>query len=353
MMAEIHLGISNGDRVSIPLFHTLIAGQTQLSGKTTTIKALAPEASEVEDVSVLIFDTKPTGQEYPEYPQIPVCYQHTTDSLVLMGLLESIFRRRLTPYYSTLNRLTDNAQTLEDMRSNAVKMEETARSGFVKDACHTLADLLRRLIAEIEGIEMVPILVSRKGVHVMAINRLSIEAQQLVLKTAFEQGIRGSNHANKIFIIDESWRFLPEGYSSACKRAVQDMITQGAKTKRFVWLATQFLAPTDKDPLKGMPLKLLGRQDHTTEIEHTLKLIPEGKRTYQPEDIMRLKKGEFIYVNMEGYAKKVYVTPPWERQIEQLARAPGLDEVTQVAEDDSEFWLGVSARLERLEAKVK
>ena len=89
-MAEIHLGISNGDRVSIPLFHTLIAGQTQLSGKTTTIKALAPEASEVEDVSVLIFDTKPTGQEYPEYPQIPVCYQHTTDSLVLMGLLECI-----------------------------------------------------------------------------------------------------------------------------------------------------------------------------------------------------------------------------------------------------------------------
>ena len=313
-MNEIYMGKSNGEEVYTTLFNMLITGQTQLSGKTTTIKALAPEAVDEYGIDVLIFDSKPTGREFPEYPAIPIVYEPTTDALILIGLLESIFRRRLTPFYSTLARLTEGADDLGDILKNAVKMEEKAKSGFIKDACHTLADLIRRLQKELEGKYLVSELSATRGIHVMPINELSVEAQQLVIRTAFRQALSRSMHKNKIMVIDEAWRFLPESFSSACKRDIYDYATQGAKTKRFVWLATQFLAPTDKDALKAMPIKLLGRQDHATEVEHTLRAIPGYKGAFKPEDIMKLKKGEFIFVDIEGSTKKVYVQPPWERE---------------------------------------
>ena len=320
-MKWIYIGKSNGEEVGTSLFNMLITGQTQLSGKTTTIKALAPEVVSKFHNDVLIFDSKPTGREFPEYPAIPVVYEPTTDPLILLGLLESIFRRKLTPFYSTLSRLTEDAKDLDDILKNAVKMEEKAKSGFIKDACHTLADLIRRLKKELEGRELSDELKIYRGrnyrepkIWVMPINDFSIEAQQLVIRAAFEKALKRSEFANLLIVIDEAWRFLPESFSSACKRAIYDYATQGAKTGRYVWLATQFLAPTDKDALKAMPIKLLGRQDHATEVEHTLRAIPGYKGAFKPEDIMKLKKGEFIFVDIEGATKKVYVVPPWERE---------------------------------------
>jgi hypothetical protein len=38
--------------------------------------------------------------------EVPVCLRATTDGFVLIGLLESMFRRGLTPYHATLNDIT-------------------------------------------------------------------------------------------------------------------------------------------------------------------------------------------------------------------------------------------------------
>jgi hypothetical protein len=42
----IHLGyeVGTGEPVSIPLAHTFVTGQTQLSGKTTTLRAIVVKA---------------------------------------------------------------------------------------------------------------------------------------------------------------------------------------------------------------------------------------------------------------------------------------------------------------------
>jgi hypothetical protein len=314
----VHLGVPadefNGRQIVHPetpvdleIFHTLFSGQTNLSGKTTTIKTLLPRVIE-EGYTVLVFDTKPTVREFEGYHDIPLCYKPTTDALVLIGLLESVRKSRLSPYYATLSRLTEGAKNLNDIVENAEEMEKNSRSGFIKDAAHTLADLIRRLQLELEGLFLTSGLsLEREQVNVMSLNGLSVETQQLIVKSAFEAALK---HKRLILVLDEGWRFLPEQYSSACKRAIQDVVTQGAKTGLFFWMATQFLAPTDKDAMKAMANKLIGRQDHPTEVKHSQDLIPDGKKAWPNKAVMTLKRGEFIFVPMDGETRKIYVDNP-------------------------------------------
>jgi hypothetical protein len=129
----------------------------------------------------------------------------------------------------------------------------------------------------------------------MPINDFSLEAQQLIMKNSFEDLLRIYKRKT-IGVIDESFKFLPQGYSSAATRAVMNVITQGAKTGLYTWIATQFLAVTDKDPLKACAVKFLGTQDHITEVKHTLDLIPEARSKFSADDIMKLKLGHWILV---------------------------------------------------------
>ena len=306
------MDLKTGEDVQLEIFHTLFTGQTNLSGKTTTIKALIPEALKL-GYTILVFDTKEIRREWEGYHDIPLCYQPTTDPLVLIGLLEGIFERRITNYYSTLSRVTSSAKTLEDVISNTEKMEEQSHVGFIKDACHTLADLLARLNRELRGLRLSTKLELKQGVlNVMPINSLSPEAQQLVIKTAFEELLRHHNH-KVIAIIDEAFKYLPQKYSSACKRPVQDVVTQGAGTKLFVWLATQFIAPTDKDAMKACAVKILGRQDVKEELEATQEKIPGGSGLFKKQQIMTLQPGQFIYVSLSEPPRMVYVFPPEKR----------------------------------------
>lgn len=343
-MTELLLGkVAGGgnlDLVFIEPFHTLFAGQTNLSGKTTTIRALLPDLVDA-GYTVIILDTKPTVREFEGYHEIPVCYQETMDSLVLLGLVESILRRRLTNFYATLGRAMVGAKGPKDIIINLRKLSE-GKGGWVADAAWTLADGLERLQVDLERHEMVPHLQVVDGtVNVMAVNGLSDETQQLVMKTVFEEALHRHNRRT-VLVIDEAWRFLPQEYSSACKRAVQDVVTQGAKTELFVWLATQFLAPTDKDAMKSCANKLLGRQDQDAEVQHTVKAIPMDVRKKFEPLIMKLKPGEFIFVPKQGTTQRVHVIPPEMRGV-----------VAFVPEPLEEDWSEFGPRLETLEAKLK
>jgi len=281
--------------VEIEPFHYAIVGQTQYSGKTTLIKRLATWAEEI-GYKILIMDTKETVEDYAGFGrEIPVVLRETTDSFVLIGLLESMFRRRLTPYYATLSRITEGAKGFQDIISRAKEMEAKTRSSWLRDACRVLYDLLERLQAETSKVKTVPTLQLHEGINRMVINDFSLEAQQLIVKNAFEDALRRYKQ-RLILVLDEAFKFIPQGYSSPATRAVMQVITQGAKTGLYTWISTQFLAVTDKDPLKACAIKFLGTQDHTTEIKHTLDLIPEARARFSKDDIMRLKLGHWILV---------------------------------------------------------
>jgi len=287
--------VPSGKGVQLEPFHYAIIGQTQFSGKTTLIKRLADWAAS-QGFTVLVFDTKETEADYEGFgKEVPVVLRETTDSFVLIGLLESMFKRKLTHYYATLSRLTEAAKGFDDIIKRAKEMEASTRSSWLKDACRVLYDLLERLKSETSKVETVQQLKLYPGINRMPINEFSLEAQQLIVKNAFEDALRFYKR-KLILVIDEAFKFLPQGYSSAATRAVMNVITQGAKTGLYVWIATQFLAVTDKDPLKACAVKFLGTQDHITEVKHTLDLIPEARGKFSTDDIMKLKLGHWILV---------------------------------------------------------
>lgn len=303
--------MTSGEDVRLEVYHTLLTGQTGLSGKTTTTLSLLDQVVG-RGYTALVFDSKPTRREFLGFHDVPVCYRATNDPLILMPLLESIFQgRKLTREFTVLSRITETGSDLLDFAQNAVEMEKLSRSGWVKDAAHKLANLLRRLDKELKGLDLVEDLALEKGsVNVMPLNRMSPDAQQLVVKTAFELALKFWPR-RLILVLDEAFRFLPQKRGSACKFAIQDLITQGAATELFVWMNTQFLVTTEKDPMRAMPNKILGRQDHNLEIEATLELIPPRVKI-TTDDIMSLHKGEFIFVPLDPDApvRKVYVYPP-------------------------------------------
>lgn len=168
----------------------------------------------------MIFDTKETEDDYAGFgSEVPVCLRETTESFVLIGLLESMFKRRLTPYYATLSRLTEAAKGFSDIIKRAKELEAKTKSSWLRDACRVLYDLLERLQNETSKVKTVPQLKLYPSINRMVINDFSLEAQQLIMKNSFEDLLR--IHKRKtIGVIDESFKFLPQGYSSAATRAV-------------------------------------------------------------------------------------------------------------------------------------
>lgn len=319
------------DSDELQVFHTLITGQTNLAGKTTAIRTLVPRLVR-EGFTVLIFDTKPTVREFEGYHDIPLCYKPSTDPLILLGLAESIAQRRMSPFFATLARASESASDMGEIIRNLEKAEQSAKSGFIKDACYSLVNILRRLETELADYSLSSTLDMESGrVNVMALNSLSSEAQQLVIKTAFELALKHHNRRT-VLVIDEAFRFLPQAYSSACKKPVQDVITQGAKTGLFVWLATQFIATTEKDAIKGMANKLLGRQDDPTEIKATLERLRETK--VSSDDLMTLKRGEFIFVPIDGKVRKIYVPMLEEMRNSERPKEPQRRVVSQPSKID-------------------
>jgi len=309
-MTDFLFTVPSGEPVTLEPFHFAITGQTQFSGKTTLVKSLAEWAAEL-GYKVLIFDTKETAEDYAGFGhEVPVCLRETTDSFVLIGLLESMFRRRLTPYYATLSRISEGAEGFDDIISRAKQYEQKTRSGWLKDACRILYDLLERLKAQTVRVETVPQLQLDHDINRMVINEFSLEAQQLIVKNAYEDLLRIYKRKT-IPVIDEAFKFIPQGYSSAATRAIMNVITQGAKTGLYCWISTQFLAITDKDPLKACAFKFLGTQDHPTEQKHTLELIPGGRGKYTADDVANLKLGHFILVRKRPRDVRVVYALPY------------------------------------------
>jgi hypothetical protein len=325
--------VPSGEPVSIEPFNYAIAGQTQFSGKTTLLKRLAMWAAE-EGFRVLIFDTKDTGEEYSGFGrQISVCMRETTDPFVLIGLLESIFRRRLTRYYATLTRVTEGAEDFDDMIKKSKELESKTRSSWLKDACRVLYDLLERLKAETRKVETVPELQLQDGINRMVINDFSLEAQQLIIKNAFEDALRKYKR-DLILVLDEAFKFIPQGYSSAATQAIMQVITQGGRTRLFTWISTQFLAITDKDPLKACPFKFLGTQDHITEVKHTLDLVPEAKGRFTTDDVMKRKVGHWILVRKRPMDVRVVYSAPLDVPVEEARKVARGELTPEIIRDD-------------------
>jgi intein/homing endonuclease len=258
---------------------------------------------------IRVHNTKQNRADFDTFgEEIPICLRETTDSLTILWLLESIMRRKLSQQYATLTRCADGTKNFQEVLDNAIELEANSRPGFIKDAAKVLIDLLQRLIDQTKNRDTTPKLELKYPINRITMNKFSLEGQQMILKTAFEDALE---FEKLIMVLDESSKFLPQKYHSACGQAINFFVTQGAVSGDFLWMSTQFLATTSKEQMKAMDVKILGRQSHDTECEHTLDLIPKiGGQKWSNENIMQLKLGHFVVV-AENLVKTVYTVPEY------------------------------------------
>jgi hypothetical protein len=317
--------IGSGNRVNIPVNHTVVLGQTQLSGKTTTLEAMVMRSG----LRAISFITKPGEKGFRQQAQIPPFFSESTSSEYwkyvvaivenLMGDGRESFRLgwqergwivKLCQDYEREKTKSLPAykwkkpKTLSDLLANVEKALPQLR-GTSEMVCFQLREYLRPAIEEIEDIEFSDKLNLQPGINVMNITRLSDGLKALVIRSVIEQVHK---HGRKtVVIIPEAWKFIPEGRSTPVKLALEGLIREGAGVGNFVWMDSQDLRGVDKKLLRSVIVWLFGVQRQRNEVANTLDSIPDHPKPSATE-IMQLGKGEF-YVCYGSTLLRTYVQP--------------------------------------------
>src|SRR3990167_7597963 len=88
---NIHLGyeVGTGNKVEIPLRHLAVTGQTQLSGKTTTLEALISRSG----LRAVAFVTKRAESGFQNAHTIPPYFRERADWQFVRSILEATMRQ--------------------------------------------------------------------------------------------------------------------------------------------------------------------------------------------------------------------------------------------------------------------
>lgn len=280
--------IGTAKEVKIPIFHQLVTGQTRLSGKTTLLKALARQAAE-RGFKILVVDSKTNFADFESFGQeVPVCLQESMDSLIIIGLLESIFRRKITVYYATLTRLAENAKTYEDVIRNAEQLRDKS-SGFQRDACAALIDLLKRLQLQTTKVKTTATLTLPYQINRMSINDFDLEAQQLIVKSTLDEALR--KFKKLIVILDEAYKFClskdtdvltERGWKQFPKLTMDDVVlTLNQNKNELEYQKIQDIIVQDfkgyLNHVNGKTVDILATEDHRHVIERNIRTKKNGK----------------------------------------------------------------------------
>jgi len=330
-MIPLGYELGSGARVKIPLNHTVVLGQTQLSGKTTTLEAMVTRS----DVKAIGFITKPGESSFRLQTQIPAFFSESTQeefwkhvvamleyrSEVKLGWRErGVVIKLCQDYKKEGSRIGMTAagkskrerlkyswkapKTLAEFLANVNAYQEYARSSE-EMICIQLREFLKPVIREIELTPFNDKLQLARGINVMDITELSDGLKSLVIRSVIEWVHK---HGRKIVvIIPEAWKFIPEGRSTPVKLALEGLIREGAGVGNFVWMDSQDLRGVDKLLLRSVIVWLFGVQRQKNEVASTLASIPDHPKPTATE-IMQLGKGEF-YVCYGTTLVRTYVQP--------------------------------------------
>lgn len=316
MTTRIHVGYEATDQVydggpedyavSVPLHHMAITGQTQLSGKTTTISALVSRLP--EDFTVLVFRTKRGEVDFPGANLALPYFRHVVDWQYVEQLLEAVMQESLRTERRWIINATEGTTTLREVYENVKagrtdpKVRGTAEGMFTK-----LQAYFEIILPQIDDHPFADELTLEPGVNVMELRHLSEEMQSLVISSCLEE-----IHAHRqrtVVVIPEAWLFLPQGRGNPVKLSAQKVVRQGAASDLYLWLDSQDVTTVTKEVLKSVGVWIMGRQMETNEVQRVIDQTRIGTKP-KPDDIMTLPVGYF-YVAAEDSCKKVYVQPSW------------------------------------------
>jgi len=313
----VHLGfeVGSADPVEIPIRHMAVTGQTQESGKTTTLEALITRSG----LPAIAFLTK-RGEGSMHGRQILPYFEDRADWRFVQSILESTMHEKMKFERAWIVRACQGARTLAGVQTNLIKLEENARNALSKDVYMLLGEYLRRVVPMIEklpkgGERQMQYLfgevhngAAADGLSIMDLTAYPLELQMLVISSTLEWIHRHGNGV--ISIIPEAWKFIPQGRNTPVRIAVENLMREGAVLKNYVWIDSQDMGAVDKALLRSVPVCLIGVQREANELKRTLANMPEGLKKPKAGDVATLGLGEFFACFGKSILK-VYVQPAW------------------------------------------
>jgi hypothetical protein len=357
-MTTVRLGyeIPTGEAVEIPIRHTAVTGQTQESGKTTTLEALISRSG----LTAIAFITKRGESSFQNARIIPPYFRERADWQFVSALLEATLRERLKFERSWIMRVSRGARSLLDVHHNVQKALETAK-GLNENVYMTLDAYLQIVIPQIEKLPYKPTLSLSRGLNVIDLGSYSTELQALVIRSVLEWVYE--NEHDTVVIIPEAWEFIPLQRNSPVRLAAEIFIRKSAGLKNYLWLDSQDIAGVASEVRRQIAVWILGVQRDEHEIARALRQIPQPKP--KADDVMTLGKGVF-FACFGKEMHRTYVQPAWLDPVSATRvamRKVSLEQITVPAgrpvrkvEDDAmfkEMYEEQKARADRLEGRVR
>jgi len=358
-MIALGYELVTGNLVEIPLRHTAVTGQTQESGKTTTLEALITRSG----LRAVAFITKRGEKSFRLQTPIPPYFHEpqldaetpmwrwvesifgtlgesvgSDDQALIIQCSRTVLREEKYKV-KTESRVrvvegTQSVTTLAQVAANVALMLKHAR-GRDRKSLTRLDAYFQIVMPQIARMKASGELKLAEGINVMDLEGLTSEMQMLIIRSVLETVY--SERRNTVVIIPEAWKFIPRARTSPVRFAAEIYIRQGLALKNILMLDSQDLANIATEVLKSIGVWILGKQSEINEVKRVVNYIPASPRI-PPETIMRLGKGEF-YVVAEGKVKKCYVQPAGMEDLHAQAIARG--------EESADSWKQIERKLDQ------
>lgn len=301
----VHLGFEVGSAkpVEIPVRHMAVTGQTQESGKTTTLKALIARSG----LPAIAFLTK-RGEASMHGRQILPYFEDRADWQFVQSILESTMREKMKFERAWIVRACKSAKCLADVLHRVTRLQEGAKNSLSQDIYMLLGEYLQKVVPLIASLPKIGHVDLSAGLSVMDLTRYPEELQMLVISSTLEWIYRHSEGV--IAIIPEAWKFVPQGRNAPVKIVAEKLIREGAGLRNYLWIDSQDMAAVDKMLLRACPVWLIGVQREANEIKRALSNMPAMLKKPKAGDVATLELGQF-YACFGKSILKTYVQPAW------------------------------------------
>lgn len=324
----VHLGyaVGTGNAVMIPIRHMVVTGQTQESGKTTTLEALIAraDAGRGKDAArkfrAIAFITKRGEGAFTTGVQMqPYFRTQKADWQYVSSLIDATMGEKNKFLRSFLMKVCRTTKTLEDVLVQVRLAKDTA-TRFITESVYTeIEGYLELVVPQLAQLPPAHKLTLTAGLNVMDVSPYTTELQALVIRATLDHVYE--HEEDVVVVIPEAWEFLPEGRGSPVKAAAEVLIRKGAALGNYMWLDSQDLAGVWKTAVRACPVALIGVQREANEIKRTLANIHTEKKP-KAADVASLELGEF-FACWGTQAVKTYVQPAWLEHIAAMEVARG------------------------------
>jgi hypothetical protein len=315
--SQVLLGyeVGSGKPVELPVRNMVVTGQTQESGKTTTLEALVARSG----VTALTFITKPGERSFAAGRRIQPYFRDRADWQFVDQLLAAQLGEKNKFLRSWIIKICRTTKTLADVQRAVRKALEKA-TGFNEGIYTQLDAYLELIVPEIEDADLADKLDLAPGLNVMDVTEFRTPMQMLFVQSALDWV--NERCRDTVVVIPEAWEFIPQSKGSPVKASAEKLVRRGSGIGNRIWVDSQDTAGIDNLILRGCPVWLIGVQRQIDEIKRNLSNIPAGLAKPRPADIALLELGQY-FACFGQTTVKVYVRPAWMDADEAIAVAKG------------------------------